>query len=260
MYAFGLAFERFTKNVSFRSRTRSPTTATVIVFVFTPTGKVRVPLVAWKSDGVPAEPAAEAKETVTGESGLPESETTKVKAVVPLLPSLPWASAIWTLHSKRRSCRWFLSPQPLPGLVTVGVVVLVLVLVDVDVDVVVGVVVVVVDVDVVVGVVVVVVDVEVVVGVVVVVVDVDVVVEPVVVVVEYWSARAVSSPADVAYPSPPSPTSGTSTATVAIATTTIRRRRVRCLIPTSPWYEHGVSLLRCQSHWRNRASVKFPCK
>src|SRR5256885_4841459 len=106
---------------------------------------------------------------VTGESGLPESETTKVKAVVPLLPSLPWASEISILHSKRRSCRWFLSPHPLPGFVLVGVVVLVevevdvlvlvlvLVLVDVEVLVVVGVVVVVVLVEVVVGVVVVVV-------------------------------------------------------------------------------------------------------
>src|ERR687885_641328 len=96
---------------------------------------------------------------------LTERETTKVKAVVPLLPSLPWTSEISILHSKRRSCRWFLSPHPLPGFVAVGVVVLVEVEVDVDV---------VVEVDVVVGVVVVVVEVLVlvVVGVVVVVVDV----------------------------------------------------------------------------------------
>jgi hypothetical protein len=139
------------------------------------------------------------------------------------------------LHSNRRSCRWFLSPHPLPGFVTVGVVVLVVVDVDVDVevevDVVVGVVVVVVDVDVdvVVGVVVVVVDVDVVVGVVVVVVEVEVVVGVVVVVVdvvvevEYWSACAELNPADAAKPSPPRPTSGSNTPRVATAAIAIRR-------------------------------------
>jgi hypothetical protein len=129
---------------------------------------------------------------VTVESGVSESDTLKLKAVdVPALPSLAEKSATVTLHSDFRSCRWFLSPQPLPGFVEVGVVVLVEVLVDVlevvlvecvlvvelvlvEVDVVVGVVVVVVEVDVVVGVVVVVVEVDVVVGVVVVVVLVDV--------------------------------------------------------------------------------------
>jgi hypothetical protein len=222
--------------------------------VLTPTGKVRVPLAAWKSDGVVAVPGAVAYETVTGASGLPESETTKVKAVVPLLPSLPWASEIPMLHSNRRSCRWFLSPHPLPGFVIVGVVVLVevevevdvlvLVLVEVEVEVVVGVVVVVVDVEVlvVVGVVVVVVLVEVVVGVVVVVVEV-------VVEVEYWSAPAELRAVEEAYPSPPSPTRGTVTATVAIATTMIRRRRsLGCLIlPVSPHYEHRASARWCQS-------------
>jgi hypothetical protein len=76
------------------------------------------------------------------------------------LPSFLLTSLIAILHSKRRSCRWFLSPQPLPGFVTVGVVVVV---VEVLVLVVVGVVVVVVD-----------------------------------VVVEYWSARAELSPREVA--------------------------------------------------------------
>src|SRR5207244_2906319 len=99
-----------------------------------------------------------------------ESDTVKVNEVsVPVFPSFLETSKITTLHSKRRSCRWFLSPQPLPGFVEVGVVVLVEVdvdvLVEVDVDVLV-------DVEVVVGVVVVVVDVEVLVGVVVVVVEV----------------------------------------------------------------------------------------
>ena len=60
MYAFALGFDRFTENVSLRSRILSPTTATVIVFVFTPIGKVRVPLTDWKSDGVLAVPAADA--------------------------------------------------------------------------------------------------------------------------------------------------------------------------------------------------------
>src|SRR5207244_2212988 len=42
-----------------------------------------------------------------------------------------------TLHSNRRSWRWFLSPQPFPGLLMVGVVVVVVdVLVEVDVEVV----------------------------------------------------------------------------------------------------------------------------
>jgi hypothetical protein len=66
--------------------------------------------------------------------------------VVPAFPSFFETLEITTLHWKRRSCRWFLSPQPLPGFVEVGVVVLVEVLVEVDVEVVVGVVVVVVDV------------------------------------------------------------------------------------------------------------------
>ena len=61
--------------------------------------------------------------------------------VVPAFPSFFETPEITTLHSKRRSCRWFLSPQPLPGLVEVGVVVEVVVEVDVLVDVVVGVVV-----------------------------------------------------------------------------------------------------------------------
>ena len=168
------------------------------------------------------------------------------------MPSLPWVSEIPMLHSNRRSCRWFLSPHPLPGFVTVGVVVLVdvevevlvlvevEVLVDVEVEVVVGVVVVVVEVEVVVGVVVLVVDVEVVVGVVVVVVVVE---------VEYWSAPAEVRAVEDAYPSPPSPTRGTSTAPVAIATATIRRRRsLGCLkTPLSPRYEHRASARRCQS-------------
>jgi hypothetical protein len=123
--------------------------------------------------------------TVTCESGEPESETVKEKSVdVPALPSFALVSAITTLHSKRLSCRWFLSPQPLPGFVEVGVVVLVveddevvLVVDELVLDDVVELEVVeleVVLVDVVVGVVVVVVEVLVVVGVVVVVVDVDV--------------------------------------------------------------------------------------
>jgi hypothetical protein len=104
----------------------------------------------------------------------------KAKSVdVPALPSLAPMSAITILHSDLRSCRWFLSPHPLPGFVEVGVVVLVVVDVDVlvevevlvDVEVLVEVLV---FVDVVVGVVVVVVLVDVVVGVVVVVVLVEV--------------------------------------------------------------------------------------
>src|SRR5947199_95285 len=55
MYAFALGLDRFTENVSLRSRTRSPTTATVIVLVLPPAGNVRVPLTAWKSDGVVAD-------------------------------------------------------------------------------------------------------------------------------------------------------------------------------------------------------------
>jgi hypothetical protein len=118
---------------------------------------------------------------VTGLSAVAERVTLKEKVVVvPAVPSLLARSKIVTLHSALRSCRWFLSPQPLPGFVEVGVVVLVDVEVEVevivDVDVVVGVVVVlvIVEVDVVVGVVVelVIVDVEVLVGVVVDVVDV----------------------------------------------------------------------------------------
>ena len=115
---------------------------------------------------------AVAKDIVTGSIAVPDSVTVKTKEVrLPSFPSFLVTSLIATLHSNLRSCRWFLSPQPLPGLVEVGVVVLVLVevdvLVDVDVDVLV-------EVDVVVGVVVVVVlvEVDVVVGVVVLVVDV----------------------------------------------------------------------------------------
>jgi hypothetical protein len=142
-----------------------------------------VPLVATKSLGAVAVPFAVAYWTVTGDrAGAVERVTTNDSVDVPLFPSFPDALKITTLHSNRRSCRWFLSPQPLPGFVLVGVVVEVDVLVEVDVDVdvlvevVVGVVVVVVevDVDVVVGVVVVVVDVDVDVGVVVVVVEVEV--------------------------------------------------------------------------------------
>jgi hypothetical protein len=114
--------------------------------------------------------------TDTGLSAISDSFTLKLNVVV-LEPSFCEMPEIVTLHSNRRSCRWFLSPQPLPGFVLVGVVVLVEVLVDVDVevevlvDVVVGVVVVVVLVDVLVDVLV---EVDVVVGVVVVVVLVEV--------------------------------------------------------------------------------------
>src|SRR5919199_6359922 len=122
---------------------------------------------------------------VTGLSAVAERVTLKEKVVVvPAFPSFLATSKIVTLHSDLRSCRWFLSPQPLPGFVEVGVVVLVLVevlvdvLVMVEVLVVVGVVVVLVMVEVlvVVGVVVVLVTVEVLVlvGVVVEVVDVEV--------------------------------------------------------------------------------------
>ena len=117
-----------------------------------------------------AVPSAVLKETVTGSIACAESDTVKVNEVsVPVFPSFLETSKITTLHSKRRSCRWFLSPQPLPGFVEVGVVVLVEVLVEVDVEVLVGVVVVVVEVLVDVDVLV---EVEVLVGVVVVVVEV----------------------------------------------------------------------------------------
>jgi hypothetical protein len=104
---------------------------------------------------------------VTGLNAVALSVTEKVKVVVPAFPSFVDTLRITTLHWNRRSCRWFLSPQPLPGFVLVGVVVDVDVLVEVEVDVLV---------EVVVGVVVVVVevDVDVDVGVVVVVVEVDV--------------------------------------------------------------------------------------
>jgi hypothetical protein len=70
---------------------------------------------------------------VTGLRGEPESVTARTSEdAVPALPSFFDASAITTLHSNRRSWRWFLSPHPLPGFVAVGVVVVV---VDVDVDV-----------------------------------------------------------------------------------------------------------------------------
>jgi hypothetical protein len=119
---------------------------------------------------------AVAKDIVTGSIAVPDSVTVKTKEVrVPSFPSFLLTSLIATLHSNLRSCRWFLSPQPLPGFVEVGVVVLVLVEVDVDVLVDVDVEVdVIVEVEVVVGVVVelVTVEVEVLVGVVVLVVDV----------------------------------------------------------------------------------------
>src|ERR671933_847819 len=86
---------------------------------------------------------------VTGLSAVAERVTLKEKVVVvPAFPSFLATSKITTLHSALRSCRWFLSPQPLPGFVEVGVVVLV------EVEVVVGVVVVlvIVDVEVLVGV------------------------------------------------------------------------------------------------------------
>src|SRR2546429_3477872 len=51
--------------------------------------------------------------------------TTLFRSVVPALPSFLLTSLIVILHSKRRSCRWFLSPHPFPGFVVVGVVVLV---------------------------------------------------------------------------------------------------------------------------------------
>jgi hypothetical protein len=134
-----------------------------------------VPLVGVKSLPAVALPEAVAKLTVTGSIAHPDNPTANVNDFVPLFPSFAEVPEITILHSALRSCRWFLSPQPFPGLVLVGVVVLVVVdvLVDVEVEVLV-----VVDVEVevlvVVGVVVVVVLVEVVVGVVVVVVLVDV--------------------------------------------------------------------------------------
>ena len=80
-------------------------------------------------------PEAEAYETVTVLSGRSESEATNVNVFVPEFPSVTFAFAIPTLHSNRRSWRWFLSPQPFPGFVEVGVVVDVLVDVEVEVDV-----------------------------------------------------------------------------------------------------------------------------
>src|ERR687888_36723 len=110
-----------------------------------------------------AVPLAVAKFTVTGLTAVAESVTGNENVVVPAFPSFFETLKITTLHWKRRSCRWFLSPQPLPGFVEVGVVVEVEVevLVDVEVDVEVDVVVelVTVDVEVLVGVVVEVVDV-----------------------------------------------------------------------------------------------------
>jgi len=195
-YAFALGFDSLRRNVSFFSLSLSPLIVTLIVAELEPVGKVSVPLLATKSLGAVAVPFAVVYWTVTGyRAGAVETVTTNESVVVPVFPSFFEALKITTLHWSRRSCRWFLSPQPLPGFVLVGVVVEVDVLVDVDVlvevEVVVGVVVVVVEVDVVVGVVVVVVEVDVVVGVVVVVVDVDVDVGVVVVVVEveveqYW--------------------------------------------------------------------------
>src|SRR5919204_3081565 len=82
-----------------------------------------------------AVPPPVAQSTVTVLIGEPETPTVKTNAVVPESPSFLLTSLIVILHSKRRSCRWFLSPQPLPGFVVVGVVVVV-VEVDVVVDVV----------------------------------------------------------------------------------------------------------------------------
>ena len=84
---------------------------------------------------------AVAKLMVTGLSAVAESDTEKEKVVVPAFPSFFETLRIVTLHSNRRSCRWFLSPHPLPGFVLVGVVVEVdvdvevVVIVDVEVDV-----------------------------------------------------------------------------------------------------------------------------
>ena len=143
-------------------------------------------------------PLAVAKFTVTGLSAVAESVIGNEKVVVvPAFPSFFETPKITTLHWSLRSCRWFLSPQPLPGFVEVGVVVEVevdvLVEVEVDVEVIV-------EVEVVVGVVVVlvIVEVEVVVGVVVVLVTVEVevlvgvVVDVVDVLVEqYWYCEGV---------------------------------------------------------------------
>jgi len=148
----------------------SPATGTVTTAVSWSGAKVRVPLTEAKSPPAVALPGSVAESTVTGSIAVPDSATVKENDFEPLFPSFAAKSAILTLHSNRRSCRWFLSPQPLPGFVLVGVVVLVDVDVEVEVEVevevlvVVGVVVVVVLVEVVVGVVVVVVIVEVVVG------------------------------------------------------------------------------------------------
>src|ERR671937_315560 len=88
-----------------------------------------------------AVPLAVAKFTVTGLRAVAESVIGNEKVVVvPAFPSFFEKLKITILHWKRRSCRWFLSPQPLPGFVEVGVVV------EVEVDVLVGVVVEVVDV------------------------------------------------------------------------------------------------------------------
>jgi hypothetical protein len=164
------------RNVSFFSLSLSPLIVTLIVAELEPVGKVSVPLVATKSLGAVAVPFAVVYWTVTGSrAGAVETVTRNESVDVPVFPSFFDALKITTLHSARRSCRWFLSPQPLPGFVLVGVVVLVLVDVDVEVevevDVVVGVVVVVVEVDVLVEVDV---EVDVDVGVVVVVVEVEV--------------------------------------------------------------------------------------
>src|SRR5205807_4434795 len=72
-----------------------------------------------------AVPPPVAQSTVTVLVGEPETETVKTNAVVPESPSFLLTSPIVILHSKRRSCRWFLSPQPFPGFVVVGVVVVV---------------------------------------------------------------------------------------------------------------------------------------
>ena len=129
----------------------SPTTETVTEPMLWPIGMVSVPLVATKSLPAVAVPEAVAKSTVTGSIAVLDSLTVNVKAFVPLFPSFAETPEMESLHSKRRSCRWFLSPQPLPAFVLVDVVVVVVVVevvvevdVLVEVDVVVGVVVVVV--------------------------------------------------------------------------------------------------------------------
>jgi hypothetical protein len=125
------------KNFSLGSLTLSPKTDTVTVFELEPTGIVSFPLVATKS--APFLTSFEdlavtlwvVYERVTGSIARSESVTVKTNAVVPDAPSFFVTSKTTTLHWKRRSCRWFLSPHPLPGFVLVGVVVLVDVLVDV---------------------------------------------------------------------------------------------------------------------------------